>query len=84
MTKFINGYKRSEPKKEIRKTVFTHFVNADKEIEESALQPINYRYVEFLFYDVDYGDVFKTWDDQEDYVTLHFGIKGDEDYENYE
>lgn len=83
MTRFIDGSKKSEPKKQVKETVFTHFVNANKEIEKSASQPLNYINVEFLFYDIYYGDVFKAThkDDDEDNATLFFGTKGDEDYE---
>ena len=82
MTKFIDGSKRSEPKKEVRKTVFTHFVNCDKEISKNLLKANDYDNVEFLFHDIDYGDVFKAWDNhREESITLFFGTKGDEDYE---
>lgn len=83
MTRFIDGSKRNEPKKEVKKTVFTHFVNAKKEIKDAKVQPEKYDNVEFLFHDKDYGDVFKVWDNdnQSDYRMLFFGAKGDEDYE---
>ncbi len=82
MTKFIDGSKRNEPKKERKETVFTHFVNAKKEIKDAKVQPEKYDNVEFLFHDKDYGDVFKVWDNdnQSDYRMLFFGAKGDEDY----
>ncbi len=83
MTKFIDGSKRNEPKKEVKKTVFTHSVNRIKEIIVAKLQPKDYDYVEFLFHDKDYGDVFKAWDDAHDDndIALFFGTKGDEYYE---
>lgn len=83
MTKFIDGSKKSEPKKEVRKTVFTHYVISDRKLVACKVQPENYDNVEFLFHDMHYGDVFKTWDNNwdEKHRSLFFGTKGDEDYE---
>ncbi len=82
MTRFIDGSKRSEPKKIKRETVFTHFVNGNREVEKSIFQPKDYDSVEFLFYDTDYGDVFKAWDNiNPNNITLFFGTKGEEDYQ---
>jgi len=82
MTKFIDGSKRSKPKKEIKQTVFTHFVNGSREVAKAISQPENYDNIEFLFHDKAYGDVFKCWvNESPNDITLFFGTKGDEDYE---
>jgi hypothetical protein len=82
MTKFIDGSKKSELKKEVKKTVFTHFVNVNREVARAISQPEDYDNVEFLFHDDHYGDVFKAWDNiNSDNITLFFGTKGDEDYQ---
>ena len=82
MTKFIDGSKRNEPKKEVKKTVFTHSVNSKKEIIEARTQPEDCDNIEFLFHNKVYGDIFKTWNNiNSNNITLFFGTKGDEYYE---
>lgn len=81
MTKFIDGSKKSEPKKQVKETVFTHFVNSLKEIQECKQNASDFENVEFLFSDKSYGDVFVVFSDNEhDEKTIMFGTKGDEDY----
>lgn len=82
MTKFIDGSKRNELKKEKRKTIFTRFVTSGLCVNKTIMKPSDYNNVEFLFNDKVYGDVFKAWNNiNSDNVTLFFGNKGDEDYE---
>lgn len=80
MTRFIDGSKRSEPKK-IKKTVFTHIINSSMKIESTSVDVSICDNVQFLFNDDSYGDVFIVWnDDNDNNKTIMFGTKGDEDY----
>ena len=68
-----------EQPKDIQQTVFTHMVNCYKEVEELNDKQQYWDNVLFIGHDVDYGDVFKVWDDGgENNFTICFGVKGDE------
>ena len=75
MTKFttLNG-----TKKEGKKTEFTHYVYSKMEITETISKPKDWDNVLHIGYDVEYGHVFKAWDDNDKTFALYFGIKGDE------
>ena len=83
MTRFIDGSKRNDPKKKIKKTVFTHFINENKLVISKKQNADLFDNVQFLFHDHIYGDVFIVFDDdaENDDKTIMFGTKGDEDYQ---
>ena len=61
------------------KTVFTHYVNSNLEIESEVSTPIeDWQNILHIGTDVIYGDVFKVWNTDENYFTIYFGTKGDE------
>ena len=80
MTKFID---KSGKVKEVEKTVFTKMIISNFQVITNNIpQPCNWRNVEYLGYDITYGDVFKAYDGINSGFTLYFGTKGDEDYIN--
>lgn len=75
-TKFMS---LDEPKKEVKKTVFNHYLNEDLIPIEAENLPEHYGNVLYIGNAHGYGDVFKAWDDgEEDMFTIFFGEKGDE------
>lgn len=79
MTKFID---KNSQGKDIKATVFTKSVDANLKIRDAAFQPCHYNNVEFIGHDRQYGDVFKTWDNDPNDFVLYFGTKGEEQYVN--
>lgn len=79
MTKFID---KNPQGKDAKDTVFTKYVDIDLGISEAALKPYQFYNVEFIGHSSQYGDVFKTWDNDPNEFTLYFGIKGEEEYVN--
>lgn len=76
-TKFITLNGNSKPIN--KKTVFTKVLQHDFSVDEDCLQPEDWENVLYLGHDMDYGDVFKVWDNGgEDNFALYFGEKGDE------
>ena len=74
-TKFIT----LEPKSKIvKETVFTHFISGSKTVYDSIRTVNSFENVLHIGYDVDYGDVFKCWENDPNYFTIYFGTKGDE------
>jgi len=64
MTRFFTREKKEEkqPKKKtvFKKEIYTHTIIS------SVAQPSDYENVEFLFHDVEYGDVFRAWHESVD------------------
>lgn len=79
MTKFID---KNEVNKKVKPTVFTHYLSSDFTKEEAESLPSHFDNVEFIGHDEQYGDVFKTWDNEPQHFTLYFGTKGNEEYVN--
>ena len=88
MTKFIDITTAFEPKKEVKKTVFTHYKDFDgswSNIDNNSPNPESYRNVVYLGqqnYDGILYDLFKAWDINFITATLLLGTKGDEEYKS--
>ena len=75
----MTKYTSIEDSKEVVKTVFTHVVLDKNDINKSTAIPSSYDYVVFIGRDIDYGDVFKAWNkEDENCFAIYFGKKGDE------
>ena len=74
MTQFID--KSGETKKSIP-TVFNKCIPCDGEISRAVSNPSNFRVVEYLGNDTEYGDVFKAYDNKNSF-SLFMGVKGTE------
>ena len=61
-----------------KETYFTHFLEEDKTVGLSSLNPTHYDNCIHIGFDPFYGDVFKCWDNGQSGFTLYFGEKGDE------
>ena len=88
MTKFIDITTAFEPKKKVKKTVFTHYkCNAGNwsNIENNSLNPESYENVMYLgqqnYDDIRY-DLFKAWNINFATAALLLGTKGDEEYKS--
>jgi len=64
-------------KKASKKTVFKKAVDNDK-IINTRVSPEDWENVQFLYHDIQYGDVFLAWDYDPEERTIYFGEKGDE------
>lgn len=83
MTKFMNIPNPSnseDKKKQFKPTVFTHAIDDDKSLAKTNYTASDFDFVIWLGYDSQYGDVFKAWNENCNYFTIYFGVKGDEDY----
>ena len=65
-------------KQELNKTVFEKQITPCSIIEETTWSPDQFKNVLYIGSDKDYGDVFKAWDDDENYFFIFFGTAGDE------
>ena len=89
MTKFIDITTAFEPKKEVKKTVFTHYKDSAgswSNITNSTLGPESYANVVYLGqqnYDGIMYDLFKAWDSNFVTAVLLLGTKGDEAYQPF-
>ena len=75
MTQFVDKTK-TVPKVH-KKTVFTKYFSDISEPENAKLLPESFDFVEFIGNSTSYGDVFKAWDKDGDFV-LYMGVKGTE------
>ena len=60
------------------KTIFTHVLTIQKELNEAQCTPEIYDNVLWLGFDNSYGDVFKAWDNNDTNFYIYFGKKGTE------
>jgi hypothetical protein len=74
MTKFISIDKDTQEKKE---TVFIRILSV-RSLDTTLTEPNDWDNVMHIGKDVDYGDVFKCWNENVNNFTLYFGTKGDE------
>ena len=63
-----------------RETIFTHHLNANKDLIHTDLTPDDFDYVTHIGQDMYQRDIFLCQNTEEKTVTLTIGIKGDEDY----
>ena len=75
MTQFID--KKKTKKYSAKKTFFTQYFNKMVEPGYAVRQPENFAFVEFIGRSKAYGDVFKAWDIDGDFI-LYMGVKGTE------
>ena len=72
----VEETEKKEPKK--KKTVFTHYINAYKEIKKPSTMATDFENVLLIGRDKYYGDVFKVWDNDPNDFAIYFGEAGDE------
>ena len=59
------------------KTRFLTYLNKEKKLTISVLNPEDFDYVDFLGNDEDYGDTFKAYNKKDsEYFIIFFGTKG--------
>ena len=75
MTQFID--KTKTKKDSAKKTVFTQYFSKMMEPGYAVRLPETFAFVEFIGRSKAYGDVFKAWDADGDFV-LYMGVKGTE------
>ena len=75
MTQFIDKTKTET--KVYRKTVFTAYFSKMMEPGYATRLPESFAFVEFIGTSKAYGDVFKAWDTDSDFL-LYMGVKGTE------
>ena len=87
MTKFIDITTAFTPKKEVKKTIFTHYKNEDGTWSAISDKPSPEQYANVIYlgqqryYGRDY-DLFKAWDKHFINAALFLGTKGDEEYKS--
>ena len=75
MTQFIDKTKTET--KVSKKTVFTQCFSKIMEPVDASRKPESFAFVEFIGTSKAYGDVFKAWDTDSDFL-LYMGVKGTE------
>ena len=75
MTQFID--KTKTKKDSAKKTVFTAYFSKMMEPGYATRLPESFAFVEFIGTSKAYGDVFKAWDIDCDFI-LYMGVKGTE------
>lgn len=77
MTKYVTLKNQEKPKR--IKTAFNRILTDALLVVSCDKDPKSYDNVLFLGHDINYGDLFKAWDDgNEEDFCLYFGVKGDE------
>lgn len=89
MANFIDITTAFEPKKEVRETVFTHFMDATgKWIRAANTGSKTGDYITVIYLGKIYQnekevDLFKAWDKSINDAVLFIGTKGDEEYQPF-